>query len=298
MKIAILTSTYNRIGLLRRLYFSLLKQVHFNFAWFIIDDGSKDATKEIVNEWITENKFFQIIYTKKENGGKSRAINYGFNVIEATAKDYEFVIIIDDDEILFSNALLIVENYAKIYFNTACIGMEFLRKDKNGNLMSNYPIENDFFMSVFERKRKNKFIDGYVGYYLKKLDGKRFPEYNGERYVGPGVLQMLIGESDNLLWSKEAIGETEYLPNGITKQGRRLRLKNPKGMITYCLLLQNKKAGWKIRFKYSIMGYAYMYYARLRKSELRDVGLNPDKFILSAAFPGKLLSYIWKSIYT
>ena len=50
MKISILTPTYNRKKLLKRLYTSLLENSKYevDIEWLIMDDGSTDNTKEIV----------------------------------------------------------------------------------------------------------------------------------------------------------------------------------------------------------------------------------------------------------
>ena len=60
-RITVFTPTYNRVNTLPRLYNSLIKQTSDNFCWLIIDDGSSDNTKELVNTWISENKI-QINY--------------------------------------------------------------------------------------------------------------------------------------------------------------------------------------------------------------------------------------------
>ena len=67
--ITIFTPTYNRGYIIENLYKSLLKQTLKNFEWLIIDDGSTDNTKEIVDWFIKENKI-DIKYIYKENAGK------------------------------------------------------------------------------------------------------------------------------------------------------------------------------------------------------------------------------------
>ena len=53
MKISVLTSTYNRGNLLKKLYNSLIQNSNYNVdvQWLIIDDGSKDDTKNIVKDF-------------------------------------------------------------------------------------------------------------------------------------------------------------------------------------------------------------------------------------------------------
>ena len=49
--LTIFTPTYNRSNLLLHLYKSLCEQINKDFLWLIIDDGSKDNTKELVDIW-------------------------------------------------------------------------------------------------------------------------------------------------------------------------------------------------------------------------------------------------------
>lgn len=63
--LTIFTPTYNRSNLLLHLYKSLCEQINKDFLWLIIDDGSKDNTKELVDIWKEENKIkIQYIYQK------------------------------------------------------------------------------------------------------------------------------------------------------------------------------------------------------------------------------------------
>ena len=64
--LTIFTPTFNRAYTLHKCYESLLRQTCKNFIWLIIDDGSTDNTKELVNSWINENKI-NIRYYYQEN---------------------------------------------------------------------------------------------------------------------------------------------------------------------------------------------------------------------------------------
>ena len=75
--ITIFTPTYNRAHLLERLYKNLCEQEYQNFEWLIIDDGSTDNTREIIENYKREGKL-NIQYFYKENGGKHTAINFGW----------------------------------------------------------------------------------------------------------------------------------------------------------------------------------------------------------------------------
>ena len=69
--LTIFTPTYNRGYILHQLYNSLLLQTNINFQWLIVDDGSTDTTKELVEKWISENRIsikyiYAFIYFKNE----------------------------------------------------------------------------------------------------------------------------------------------------------------------------------------------------------------------------------------
>lgn len=289
MDLTIITPTYNRPDKLSKLYESLSYQTNKNFDWIIIDDGSKFSYEYQIAKWKKESNF-SIIYEKKENGGKSRAINRGLDLI----RDSTFVLIVDDDEQLYDNAIELVLEYIYRYKDSDCGGIEFLRDDINGYPISNYDIHDDFIMSVQERKKRNYEIDGYIGYFVKALNNIRFPEFRGEKYVGPGVLQLLISKKYTLLWSKVSLGKTVYLEDGITKQGRKLRLANLQGMIFYCSLLQTNESGFKVRFKYSIMGFAYLF-CNIKNFFCRKKEIN--QFMKIGIIPGLILAAFWKIKY-
>ena len=53
MKLTVFTPTYNRAHTLRRVYESLCTQTHSgDFEWLVIDDGSTDFTRQLVESFI------------------------------------------------------------------------------------------------------------------------------------------------------------------------------------------------------------------------------------------------------
>ena len=80
MKISLLTPTYNRLDLIKRLYLSLENQFIHPYEWIIIDDGSIDETDKWVNT-IKKRSNFKIILLKQSNQGKSKAVKNGLNIV-------------------------------------------------------------------------------------------------------------------------------------------------------------------------------------------------------------------------
>ena len=78
MKISVLTATYNRANLLDKLYASLLINSNncpdVQLESLVMDDGSTDNTKRIMEEYCKE-RLIDIKYFYQENQGKMTAIN-------------------------------------------------------------------------------------------------------------------------------------------------------------------------------------------------------------------------------
>ena len=79
MKLSILTATYNRAKLLDKLYTSILMNCNHcrncEVEWLIMDDGSTDNTKRVVETYIKE-RIIDVQYFYQQNKGKMSAINY------------------------------------------------------------------------------------------------------------------------------------------------------------------------------------------------------------------------------
>ena len=75
--LTIFTPTYNRAHTLKRTYESLCRQTCNDFEWLIIDDGSTDNTKGLVNTWIADN-VLSIRYIYQENGGLYTGYNTAY----------------------------------------------------------------------------------------------------------------------------------------------------------------------------------------------------------------------------
>ena len=98
-KLTVFTPAYNRAHLLPRLYQSLCDQTNSNFNWLIIDDGSIDETKLVVDGWIKEGRI-AIQYIYQENQGMHGAHNTAYKNITT-----ELNTCIDSDDYMPINAV-------------------------------------------------------------------------------------------------------------------------------------------------------------------------------------------------
>lgn len=105
-KVSIITATFNRAHLLPETYQSILDQTHDNWEWLVIDDGSSDRTKELMDFYThsdTRIKYFARPDSYKK--GLPGCRNYGLDM--ATG---EFIAFVDDDDLLHSQHLEICQS--------------------------------------------------------------------------------------------------------------------------------------------------------------------------------------------
>ena len=110
IKLTIFTPAYNRAHTIERMYESLCRQKCKDFIWLIVDDGSSDNTRKIVEEWIKRDNEFEIQYVYKENGGMHTAHNVAYQNIYT-----ELNVCIDSDDELAEDAVSkILDKWSKV----------------------------------------------------------------------------------------------------------------------------------------------------------------------------------------
>lgn len=121
--ITVFTPAYNRAHTIDRVFKSLLSQTYRDFEWIVVDDGSTDNTKEVVDSFIATNPDFQIRYFFQPNQGKHIATNRAVEVACG-----EFFVTLDSDDGCKSSALerllevwnSIPENERGMYKGVSC----------------------------------------------------------------------------------------------------------------------------------------------------------------------------------
>ncbi len=165
---------FNRANLIGQTINSVLSQSYNNFELFIIDDGSTDNTKQIIDEI----KDGRIKYFYKNNGGVSSARNMGLKNAQG-----QFICFLDSDDLWPANFLQIMikhlQNNPK-YDAAYCMRTRFF---DDGSIESSY--QKEFFCSgqVAARLFEKTFIQTSAICFRKNaLEGLFFDESltNGE----------------------------------------------------------------------------------------------------------------------
>lgn len=184
--ITILTPTFNRERLLKRLASSLIKQTDHDFEWLVIDDGSQDNTQLLVQEMATECPFL-VQYIYKDNGGKHAALNVGF---DKAARDWIFVV--DSDDWLEENCIKKIKCLIEMV-DESIGAISILRAYEDGRIIGNrFPEGLDNYLDKIELA-----VGGDKGDIFRKaaLENFRFPVFSGENFMAESPVFMWLGRN-------------------------------------------------------------------------------------------------------
>lgn len=280
MLLTVFTPSYNRAHTLPRLYESLKRQTVADFEWLIVDDGSTDNTRELVDGW-TKEASFSIRYVYQENGGKPSAHNRGAR--EALG---ELFVCVDSDDYLADNAVRII---AEKWKNAAegivgIIGYKALSSGESVTAIGDGEVKTFTLKGGYD----NHGLTGDTALVFRTDVLKRFefPAFEGEKFVPEGYLYDMIDTAGELLVVREKIYICEYLGDGYTANMKRILYKNPKGYFAY---INNRlKIDKKIKHKF-LDSVRYMAMAIAHKRQRKVRGAVYPFYAFLAYLPGWLL---------
>lgn len=245
--ITIITPTYNRAYIIKNSYESLIKQTNKNFEWIVVDDGSTDDTKKVINKFIKDKKI-NIRYIYKKNGGKHTALNVGIK--EALG---ELILVLDSDDYLSDNAVEICYKYWKKYKqNKKVCGMTFLRNIKNPYYKAN-KFEECISNMIDFKYNKNNLSDMCEIIRTDILKIYPYPEFFNERFLSEVIVTGEISKKYDMAYIPVEIYYTEYLDDGLSKNWFNLVVNNPNGARANNILFMGKEFKFIIRLKNCIM---------------------------------------------
>lgn len=231
--ITIFTPSFNRSQTLTRLYESLLNQTDKDFEWVIVDDGSKDDTEYLIQNFKKEN-LLKIRYFFQENQGKHIAINKG--VAEAKGN---YFLTIDSDDYLLENA---VETCKKL--------ISEIRDKPNfaGFTYIHFQEGTPFDKERYGQKRwtqEEKYIWEFHGemafcYKTEILQKFPFPQFPNEKFCPESLIHHRIGNHYKILYTDNVLASGNYLPEGLSTNFLKLLETNPRtSMLLYAEKLRS-----------------------------------------------------------
>lgn len=225
VSLTVFTPAYNRAQTLPRTYESLVRQDCKDFIWLIVDDGSTDQTKELVQKWQMEDAGFEIRYIYKPNGGMHTAHNIAYENI-----DTELNVCIDSDDCLAEGAIRkVLLMWQKVKY-----------KDYAGIIGLDADLEGHIIGKNFPHGLKETTLTGYYaagGSGDKKLVYrtdiiKKYPPYPvfpGEKYVALAYKYRLIDQDYKLAVLNEVLCNVEYQDDGSSATMWKQYVNNPNG---------------------------------------------------------------------
>lgn len=288
--LSIITPTYNRGHLLKNCYESLLRQSDKDFQWIIVDDGSKDDTRDVVMTFEAED--FEIVFVPKENGGKHTALNAAHSYIRG-----KYVLILDSDDYLTDTAVEQVRRGWEAWVEKEQVAMlTFLRGKTVADPLCTGPVS-EVPVNILRNKRNVIHSTDCCEVIRTELFLKYpFPVFPGERFVAECALWNRLAKTHKCVYINDVIYICEYLEGGLTDSGRAMRIRNPLGgMFTSDLRMGSNNYLFQ-RIKYGLLYCCYGFFAGLTPGQM--LGGTRYKCVSGICLlPGYALYQYWKHMY-
>ncbi len=295
-KITIVTPVYNRKELLHRLYLNLSKQTNKSFVWLVVDDGSTDNLADFVKEKF-DKRIVNYQYVYKTNGGKHTALNYSQQFLKT-----DYLCIVDSDDLLPDNCIDTILKYWEKYKTDPTIAvLSFLK----GEMSSNKPVtkffpKNEWKANHFERLNKGITGDCFEIVKTKVFLKYSFPEINGEKFIGEGFLWNSIAREFDAIYINEVLYYCDYLSDGLTKSGIKMRISNPIGgmLNSKMFFYHDKKRKYKLSIviKKSLLFVCYGKFAGFSRKQI--IEKCDGFFAVKLLYPfGFILFLRWRKKY-
>ena len=228
-QITIFTPTYNRALLLPKLYNSLVKQTNKNFEWLIVDDGSTDNTKQIINQWSIERQII-IRYFYQPNSGKMRAHNSG---VQKAAGN--LFMCVDSDDHLFDEYVIetILSKWQQQEVTDKIAGIIAYKKIVNKGYFA-YKFPSDMECSTLSGLYNKGFKgDTSLIYKTTILKQYPFPEIEKEKFITEAYIYEQIDLAYKMWLLPKPLMECKYMPDGYSNNFYKLYVQNPRGWVLY-----------------------------------------------------------------
>jgi glycosyltransferase involved in cell wall biosynthesis len=211
IKLTVFTPAYNRAHTIGRTYKSLCRQTCKDFKWLVVDDGSTDNTKELIDQWKSLDNGFEMGYVWKENGGLHTGYNKAIELM-----DTELCVCIDSDDYMPDDAVEKILTCWKgncVEIVAGIIGLDFLLDGTPlGGLFPKEGIFHayDVFFK-FNHRNDVKFVARTK--LLKQVAPQ--PTFNGEKNFNPSYMYKQIDLNYKWIIMNENLCYVDYQSDGM-----------------------------------------------------------------------------------
>lgn len=224
--LTVFTPTYNRAYTLGRCYESLCSQTVKEFVWLVVDDGSTDNTRELVEAWTKRDNGFELRYVYQNNQGMHGAHNLAYETI-----DTEINTCIDSDDWMPEDAVeKILAFWQVCRADEGVYGFLALDAYENGEIIGTRFPDERMRATSYDYYYKHK-IKGDKKFVLRTALTKQYPYplFEGEKYVNLATKYSLLDVDYTLYCLNEVVCIVRYLEDGSTRNMFRQYIKNPRG---------------------------------------------------------------------
>lgn len=286
MLITLFTPTYNREKELYNVYKSICEQEFNDLEWVIMDDGSYDNTKIVVDSWIREGRI-KIKYRYQSNQGRFAAYNNSIDNF-----DGDLILLLDSDNILIKGALDCLKTTWENCDRKKVSGIISYMVDANGEI---YGTE---FPELVETERIYTLYDKYgikgdkaLAFRRELVAKYRYPTFEGERFGGDSyVFNKMNDELPMLLLRKKIIGHGEG-EDSITNNLKKHHLSSPNGMREHYRDTLEHEHYNKINMMKHCVGYI-AYSIMTGVSVKKIINDSPKKLLTRTMYPMGALYYL------
>ena len=287
--LSVITPTYNRAPQLRMCFESLQCQTDPDFEWIVIDDGSTDDTESLVTSFRAK---FPILYHKKENGGKHTALNAAHEYVHG-----EYVLILDSDDTLIPSAIEQIKKEWIQYRDDTAIGIVTFLKGASEDRPTCMATEEGVPVDIMRYRRKCFYSSDCCEVIRSELFRKYpFPVFEGETFLSEGALWNRVSLTHKCVYINRVIYLCDYREDGLTRSGRSLRIRNPRGGMYTANLNMHSKNYLLRRVKNGLLFTCYGFFAG---DSPREILCCSDHELLTACCmpAGYCLYRYWRSRY-
>lgn len=278
--ITVFTPSYNRRNCIHKCYESLKAQTSNNFQWLIIDDGSTDDTKSLIEEWQKSEGKFNIIYDYKGNGGLHTAYNRGIELA-----DTELFVCIDSDDWMPEDAIERIERIWHKISDKGYVGIMGIDRYENGDCIGGLFPENISEMYLYEKLTKYKIPGDKKMIHRTELLKRvaPMPTFEGEKNFNPSYMMYQLDQFGKLYVTNECFCIVEYQPDGMSSNIYRQYSNSPNSFVeTRKLYLSFPDSSWSFKFRHSIHLVSSCFLAKRGGEAIKE---SPCKGITLLALP-------------
>ncbi|MFD2613955.1 glycosyltransferase family 2 protein [Paenibacillus gansuensis] len=223
--LTVFTPTYNRAYVLPLGYEALKRQTSKDFLWLIIDDGSTDNTRELVEGWIGEG-LVPIRYHYQQNQGMHGAHNAAYELT-----DTELNVCIDSDDYMADDAVETIVTFWKEHGCERYAGIIGLDAAFDGRVIGTRLPEHIKSAKLIDLTAIHKVRGDKKVVYRTDLAQKcpPYPLFPGEKYCPLSYKGILIDDYAPLLILNKVLCHVEYLEDGSSRNIIQQYRRNPQG---------------------------------------------------------------------